>query len=469
MVLSSRGRELKDQLDAVVIENDELKDKLRALTVDYESTRRDCSEMVEALNAHKEELNDYRSREQAIKDLEANCQERADAALLQKKQAVARDVLNKKEIERLLEVISSSGKSTVAEIASSRASYRSSMKEKLATKEKEIHQLVAQCAQDKKLADKLQRDHASQIARLKSEKSQAMLQIDKVGDTVSALGERVQVAERSRVESEAAAEECKEEMKKLMDTLNEEKRKLHETIRRVEGELTSTSAELQSTKTHVRRLSEENSKLAEESATIRQDLATVRLNAEAHNERTSDLYKRRLQKLEGKVDELNHLLEVKEEEVANVKDSKERQAQHSSEELANSINYYERMIDEFKEESVRLRTRNDELSTQLFALQQKNQQLDISNQRKESSIRELQQAVKKSQSQTQNAKAQLSELLEDEEKRVKEMSNLRKRVGIAESRISRSDQNYNNRNAISIPRQLSHSPTRDILTRHQGY
>ena len=122
--LSSRGRELKDQLDAVVIENDELKDRLRGLAAEHESTRRDCAEMVEVLNAHKQELNEFRSREEAVKELETRCQQQTDAATLEKEKAVARDVLNRKEIERLLDVITASGKSSIVEIARARTGYR---------------------------------------------------------------------------------------------------------------------------------------------------------------------------------------------------------------------------------------------------------------------------------------------------------------------------------------------------------
>ena len=324
------------------------------------------------------------------------------------------------------------------------------MKEKVAAKEKEIHELVQKCAQQKKASERSHRDQATSVVHLQRANAKAMMELEKVSGLVSSLGERVELAERAKIESLASMEDCKEEAKKQSDGFRTEKRKLTETIRRVEGELTGATQELQSAKAQIRRLTEENSKLLEESSSIRQDLATMRLSSESQTERANDIHKRRSKKLEGRIEELIHKVEVKEVEVANIKESMERQVQHSSEELAKSINYYERMIDEFKEDSVRLRTRNDELSTQLFAMQQQNQHLEVSIQRKESSVRELQQAVKNAQVQTQNAKAQLSELLEDEEKRVKEMSDLRKRVGIAESRISRVDQNYDDRNTRSM-------------------
>ena len=101
VILSSN--DLRSNLRNTEQQLDETKERLRSLQVEYETARADAEGMLKVMNGMEKQLSEYAEREEQVVALSKESKERVEAALLERDQAVAREVQSRQEIARLLE------------------------------------------------------------------------------------------------------------------------------------------------------------------------------------------------------------------------------------------------------------------------------------------------------------------------------------------------------------------------------
>ena len=99
----SNNNELRSSLRSVESQLDESKERVRSLQVEYETATADAKGMLKVMNGMEKQLSEYAEREEQVVALSKESKERVEAALLERDQAVAREVQSRQEIARLLE------------------------------------------------------------------------------------------------------------------------------------------------------------------------------------------------------------------------------------------------------------------------------------------------------------------------------------------------------------------------------
>ena len=108
--------QLEDRMNHVILSSNDLRSnlrnteqqldetkRLRSLQVEYETARADAEGMLKVMNGMEKQLSEYAEREEQVVALSKESKERVEAALLERDQAVAREVQSRQEIARLLE------------------------------------------------------------------------------------------------------------------------------------------------------------------------------------------------------------------------------------------------------------------------------------------------------------------------------------------------------------------------------
>ncbi|KAF0696299.1 Aste57867_12932 [Aphanomyces stellatus] len=101
--LCARLRELTSALESKDKQVDEWHERHRAVTAELDLVKHDCEGMIKVMHGMEKQLNEYAAREDAVADLERATLEKAQAAALERDQAMAKESQCRREIARLLE------------------------------------------------------------------------------------------------------------------------------------------------------------------------------------------------------------------------------------------------------------------------------------------------------------------------------------------------------------------------------
>ena len=152
------GNDLRSSLRNTESQLDETKESLRALQVEYETARADAEGMLKVMNGMEKQLSEYAEREDQVAALSKESKERVEAALLERDQAVAREVQSRQEIARLLEKRKNLAlEMSEAEEKASEA-MRSKMLAKLKQRDQEVTDLSKKCVELQTSLDRFRRE-----------------------------------------------------------------------------------------------------------------------------------------------------------------------------------------------------------------------------------------------------------------------------------------------------------------------
>ncbi|CAK4079682.1 unnamed protein product [Aphanomyces euteiches] len=98
-----RLRELTSALDSKDRQVDEWQERHRAASSELDLVKHDCEGMVKVMQSMEKQLNEYAAREEAVAELERSTLDKAQAAMLERDQAIAKETQCRREIARLLE------------------------------------------------------------------------------------------------------------------------------------------------------------------------------------------------------------------------------------------------------------------------------------------------------------------------------------------------------------------------------
>ena len=137
---------LRQQLRSTEAELDAAREQLRRISLEFETTRADAEGMLKVMNGMEEQLTEYASREEQTVTLVKESKERVETALLERDQAVAREVQSRQEIARLLEKRREYAKELMAAEEKVAKETRDRMMEQLKARDEELNQLSERCA-----------------------------------------------------------------------------------------------------------------------------------------------------------------------------------------------------------------------------------------------------------------------------------------------------------------------------------
>ena len=236
------GNDLRSSLRNTESQLDETKESLRALQVEYETARADAEGMLKVMNGMENQLSEYAEREDQVAALSKESKERVEAALLERDQAVAREVQSRQEIARLLEKRKNLAlEMSEAEEKASEA-MRGKMLAKLKQRDQEVTDLSKKCVELQTSLDRFRREKDAAvnernllIDEVNEERLRLTMKIEefssKTTDRVTRLNQAEETASKCKqdlIEKEQAMDLQIEELKVCLHLLKLLYPNLHE-------------------------------------------------------------------------------------------------------------------------------------------------------------------------------------------------------------------------------------------------
>ena len=210
VILSSN--DLRSNLRNTEQQLDETKERLRSLQVEYETARADAEGMLKVMNGMEKQLSEYAEREEQVVALSKESKERVEAALLERDQAVAREVQSRQEIARLLEKQKDLAVNRVEAEERAAENMRQKMLIKLKQRDVEVNDLSEKCVTLQTDLDRFRREKDAAVNernQLLDEVNEERLRLTmKIEEFASKTTERV----TRQNQAEEIASKCQQEL-----------------------------------------------------------------------------------------------------------------------------------------------------------------------------------------------------------------------------------------------------------------
>eukprot|EP00516_Mucochytrium_quahogii_P005231 CAMPEP_0203762730 /NCGR_PEP_ID=MMETSP0098-20131031/15550_1 /ASSEMBLY_ACC=CAM_ASM_000208 /TAXON_ID=96639 /ORGANISM=" , Strain NY0313808BC1" /LENGTH=840 /DNA_ID=CAMNT_0050657251 /DNA_START=306 /DNA_END=2824 /DNA_ORIENTATION=- len=467
VLIAKRNRELYIELEGLQSEHENLKEAHRQLQMDFDSTKQDCEGMLGVMQGLERQIAEFVAKENSVKELSLQSKEKVEQAILEKKQAMACETQARQEIARLQGQRTIDKKENVRITQNAVNATKEAMQLQLQARSVELEEYAQRCARLTQDMERAKRDHREANSRLEALRKNSAQELKRLETCMSKLVERVEVAESRASEKETEALRAIQDCATRLVESEAEQNSLQDANRALQQRLQGMTMQAESSANELQRLSSEADKADKDAIRLRQELAALRLTSDSRIDSVTQRAKLNDQRVQQRVTEAEAKASEFQQELENVKLSMERQSKHHLEETSSTVTHFERLVAEQKEECTRLRSRAEELTGQLHLLQHERSELQSNLQHHETSTRKLEKQLHTSEKRASESKSQLAELLAAEEKRVHELTALRRKLDQAELQVNRANrerdaalQSLDDRNTTLVETRLSQAKPR---------
>ncbi|CAK4129168.1 unnamed protein product [Aphanomyces euteiches] len=285
-----RLRELTSALDSKDRQVDEWQERHRAASSELDLVKHDCEGMVKVMQSMEKQLNEYAAREEAVAELERSTLDKAQAAMLERDQAIAKETQCRREIARLLEQkrVAASEYLKATDEAVEKAKRKQVISETATRLQADAEKQVKECT-------------AQQDARFKAFQDKYQTLVDRLAQTELIRDDAI--AQEAKIASILATKELQFEktLAEIADKLKVE----HEQVSGLQRELDVRRSEL-------REAQESNAAKEKHVAMMTKEVEDVRNEWSQKNKYQLDMYAQQVRDLKGR-------LELSESEIMKLK------------------------------------------------------------------------------------------------------------------------------------------------------
>ncbi|CAK4716192.1 unnamed protein product [Aphanomyces euteiches] len=285
-----RLRELTSALDSKDRQVDEWQERHRAASTELDLVKHDCEGMVKVMQSMEKQLNEYAAREEAVAELERSTLDKAQAAMLERDQAIAKETQCRREIARLLEQkrVAASENLKATDEAVEKAKRKQVISETATRLQADAEKQVKECT-------------AQQDARFKAFQDKYQTLVDRLAQTELIRDDAI--AQEAKIASILVTKELQFEktLAEIADKLKVE----HEQVSGLQRELDVRRSEL-------REAQESNAAKEKHVAMMTKEVEDVRNEWSQKNKYQLDMYAQQVRDLKGR-------LELSESEIMKLK------------------------------------------------------------------------------------------------------------------------------------------------------
>lgn len=432
-----RTRAVQLELETATHERDATKAALQTLTLKHESLRLDGENLGAVVATQNSELFELRRREEATKQLEVDSRQRVEQANLERNQAMAVSTQRKEEVARLQE-------ERIREARDAAKERQAAVQQAIVRAQTQIHALGVELEESETRrvradseASAAKADALEAASRLADLRKSAAEEIKRLETSLAKISERAERAEALASEREAEASRTLQNCAARVAEAEQERATSLDTAQSLRQQLQSNGLALEASKTESKRLLAEAEAADKDAARMRQELANFRLAGDAKLEATEQRAALAQQKLAQRITTAESRAQEMEQDLDNARAALARVSSHHKDELSAHISHFERLVNEQKEENARLRARSEDLSAQLHVMQAERAELVTNVKQSEARLQKAEAVYLSSEKRAADQKQQLAELLATEEKRVGELTELRKTLDQTQVKINR--------------------------------
>ena len=280
IALAKRAREVKALLVAKETEFEAIKADYAALKMEHEATRKDCEGMLKVMEGMERQIAEYATREEETVMLAKEAHDKVEKALIERDQALAREVQSRREVARSIERRKEYLKDCNQREAAAADHARAEMQLAANDLEKRIKELETKLAAVEHQKERAKQDCADARESARDTKASMMAEISDLKIKSKSLQEVANQAEKElykvRIDCKGTTESA--EQKAL--AAERERDSLDEKLRALEKRHSETKHAADSGQIIVRQLQTENQRLEQETAQLKKDLSDALLNSQ---------------------------------------------------------------------------------------------------------------------------------------------------------------------------------------------
>ncbi|OQS03541.1 hypothetical protein THRCLA_04140 [Thraustotheca clavata] len=193
-----RLRELTSALDTKDKQLDDLQENYRATQSELEMVKGDCEGMLKVMQTMEKQLQEFAAREDAVTDLERSSQEQAQAAMLERDQAKAKETQCRREIARLTEQKRVAAAEYLKNQEDALDKQRRKLENEISYRSEELKHAQATIVTLKMQLENAMRHHVDAEKNLRDLSTQTEARISAFQEKYQQMVDRVAVAEEAR-------------------------------------------------------------------------------------------------------------------------------------------------------------------------------------------------------------------------------------------------------------------------------
>ena len=439
IAIAKRSKEIKGILAVKEGELETLRAQHASMKVEHDATRKDCEGMLKVMEGMERQIAEYATREEETVNLAKEAHDKVEKALVERDQALAREVQSRREvarsIERRKEYMRDGGQRE--KVAAERA--RAEMQLIVDDHQKQINDLSNALAAVEHQRDRAKKDLEDSRAAMRDTKAGLSVTISELQIKTKALQEQTNEAEKSLYKARVDCNAATESAESKVATAEKERTLYEEKFRALEKKYSETFHASESREMSMRQLRVEKERCEQELAHVRKELSDVRLNVK--NEATAEVkrFSEENSRLSAQVRTLELTVDDLEAEVSSQKAAVDRQKKVATERVAATSHRLEALLQEHKDECSQLRLRNKEVLSRLETMQRSWNVIDTERTDALSRVRSLQSAVAVNEEKISESRSNLAEVLLSEEQRLDQIAGLKEQVSSLERRLGQAE------------------------------
>jgi chromosome segregation ATPase len=365
---SLRSKELMKLNSTLNSEMEKLKNQLRELSRDYDTARSDAQGMLKVMHGMEQQISDYVARDKATVDIQRQCAEKVEQALLERDQSVAREAQGKREIGRLMEQKKAQESTITYQVQDAVNEAKNKLNKHIGTLEDELVEVTKQLGEAQANYERALREKRSFETEFNKVNELVGGEKERLSRLIDGLAKRIEISEKERDEAVATEQRIKREWREHKSNHDEERERLIEankhfdkTVADLEAEINARQNEFDKVSTSLANREGELSRLRSQFNDFRtlheHEVDSLKQSLKSY----THTYKNHVADMERNIDDLKRELEE-------TKDRHEREHTKLNMDFDSSKTQLHKLQHDAKEERSRLMQRNEELGARLAAL-----------------------------------------------------------------------------------------------------
>ena len=420
VILSSN--DLRSNLRNTEQQLDETKERLRSLQVEYETARADAEGMLKVMNGMEKQLSEYAEREEQVVALSKESKERVEAALLERDQAVAREVQSRQEIARLLEKQKDLAVNRVEAEERAAENMRQKMLIKLKQRDVEVNDLSEKCVTLQTDLDRFRREKDAAVNernQLLDEVNEERLRLTmKIEEFASKTTERV----TRQNQAEEIASKCQQELMEKEQAMDLKLEELKDRLTSSNDRGEIITQKLTQRVGEIDRLNKTIEKRDHDLFKVREELDHFRTKDSEERNQLNQLHARQIADLQSQLESTTRTHKDAQEKTSALVIAQERMAERARRNLEDAVSHHQRMLRDKTDEAERAESRSRELEARLASMISEQQDMEDNYLKMASDLESALRIKQTAEEKARVTSKQLSQILEKEELKLKELT-----------------------------------------------
>ena len=420
VILSSN--DLRSNLRNTEQQLDETKERLRSLQVEYETARADAEGMLKVMNGMEKQLSEYAEREEQVVALSKESKERVEAALLERDQAVAREVQSRQEIARLLEKQKDLAVNRVEAEERAAENMRQKMLIKLKQRDVEVNDLSEKCVTLQTDLDRFRREKDAAVNernQLLDEVNEERLRLTmKIEEFASKTTERV----TRQNQAEEIASKCQQELMEKEQAMDLKLEELKDRLTSSNDRGEILTQKLTQRVGEIDRLNKTIEKRDHDLFNVREELDHFRTKDSEERNQLNQLHARQIADLQSQLESTTRTHKDAQEKTSALVIAQERMAERARRNLEDAVSHHQRMLRDKTDEAERAESRSRELEARLASMISEQQDMEDNFLKMASDLESALRIKQTAEEKARVTSKQLSQILEKEELKLKELT-----------------------------------------------